>query len=300
MKQKKGMRRKSRVGGKIQRSLTYNGFIMPAEFTTNCAAEYNTSVTFSSNATTWLSTLISSPITVFGSQNCSGLRFLLDGGSTTGSSTGVYFSGIVNSCRIQVAAHTTKAATGTQGAVVIVNLNGLGQASSTLTISQAAEQASNFGESGSEKYQLILPAAIQTSEARKELDHVWHLHKLHGLTKQQYRALYNSFGFYVSGPISTGNQLSATVSVGTDEGNTDATLTVSLFIRVVYNITLFDRNTWTTSGPVYKKQNSAASSSKDEVGVEEKVQLFREILLKNGGGLASSQASGNLPVHQKF
>jgi len=268
----------------IQRSLTYNGFIMPAEFTTNCAAEYNTSVAFSSSATTYLSTLISSPITVFGSQNCSGLRFLLDGGSVTGSSTGVYFSGIVNSCRIQIAAHTVKSATGTTGAVIIPNLNGLGEASSTLTLTQAAEQASNFGELGPEKYQIILPAAVQTTEARKELDHVWHLHKLHGLTKSQYRALYNSFGFYVSGPISSGNQLSLTLVVGTDEANTDATLTVNIFVRVIYNITLFDRNTWSSSGPVYK----ANPTPKDAPDLEQKIARYREFLVANKNSQSSA------------
>lgn len=186
---------------------------------------------------------INNAIAVQGSQNVSGLAWLISGQQSNGTSYAPYNLGIVRSAKIEVYAKTSASPNAGTGALVTMYPLPPTISSSSVTLTQAEEM---YGRSNI----LELPLGLDTVTRQKPLiSKTYKIWELIGVSEETYMNDYFTYAFGYAGLLSNAGVQNVVIQSGTENASTDTSLQIRLNVIIDLEIELFSRNPLITSAP---------------------------------------------------
>jgi hypothetical protein len=204
---------------------------------------FNAMLTYTAAPNSYQYITLNNPITVVSGQNVSGLRWLISGQQTNGTSVAPYAVGIVRSAIVEVYAKTASAPNSNTGALVTLYPLSPGTTVSTLSLTQAEEQ---FGRSNI----IELPLGLDTvSHSRPLITKRYNLWDLVGVTEQSYMNNYALYGFGYAGTYSGAVAIEICLQIGLESAANDTTYSARTDVIVTLEMELFNRNVLVSSAP---------------------------------------------------
>lgn len=216
------------------------GMLFPERLRAKGKVAYNIVLNFSGGAVIPFPINTSSPISVFGSQNMSGLRWLIGQSVSNGNSQAPYSHGIVVGTLIKVYAQTDQTATNNTAPLVVLYPQGsVNQSTDTLNVRAKLEQPRA-------KVAYLSPSSGTNYQRKPVLTTKQFPYLQAGLDYKVFRSASENWFNYNTPPTNSWYQA---LNYCTQNEATDTTLSVNSEVVIEYLMEFFDRNQANLNAP---------------------------------------------------